>query len=343
MNLITREHLVLFVFSFAVLFGPAFALFDTYDYDMEANPDIETYLGLAEFDFEQSPVRRYRVIIPFIASGINAVCNPVFSAIKPNTYTAPDFSLCMSFLLVNSFFMALFGVLVYRLTKAFGATTLGAIVGLLSVLTCRWTAYIAGIPCVDSLYLVVAALMLLGIREQKPSLLIICIFLGPWAKESFIFLAPLIFFFAPIKYWKQTVYFLISGVLVFTFRFLFDYFNGFSGTESLSKDLSHFDEIGYSLRRLFSFHGAYEVFSIVGFWGALFLLMFKKEVRMAVKNVTPLYVILYMGIVLLHALLSTELARMFYLATPVVAVWLATIFTHQQRWLVGEQASTPEG
>lgn len=335
MNFITREHLVLFVFSFAVLFGPAFALFDTYDFDMEANPDIATYLGLAEFDFDQSPVRRYRVIIPFLASGVNAVFHPVFSALAPHTYSAPDFSLCMSFLLVNSFLMAVFGVLVYRLTKAFGADTLGAIVGLLSVLTCRWTAYIAGIPCIDSLYLVVAALMLLGIREQKPSFLIICIFLGPWAKESFIFLAPLIFFFAPIRYWKQVGYFLLSGVLVFTFRYLFDHFNGFSGTESLSKDLSHVDEIGYSLRRLFSFHGAYEVFSIVGFWGVLFLLMIKKDVRMVIKNVTPPYMILYIGIVILHALLSTELARMFYLATPVVAVWLATIFTHQYRWLMG--------
>jgi hypothetical protein len=35
--------------------------------------------------------------------------------------------------------------------------------------------------------------------------------------------------------------------------------------------------------------------------------------------------ILYLFIVLIQALLSTELARMFFLAIPVIAIWVAAI------------------
>ena len=64
-NNIKLENIIVFLFCFAVLLGPAYSLFDSYNYDTEANPDIKTYLGLANFDFDQSPIRKYRVIVPF--------------------------------------------------------------------------------------------------------------------------------------------------------------------------------------------------------------------------------------------------------------------------------------
>jgi len=311
--------------SYAVIFGAAFAMLSEYGYDIQANPDIDTYLKLAGFDFDQSPVRRYRVIVPFLAAGLDFIFGPVFSMVEPYNFPGPDFSLCMSFFMVNSFLMALFGLVIFLLCKACGCSNIGSLIGLLSVLTCRWTAYFAGLPLVDSLYVLIIAVALLGLKTGNSKLLILSIFIGPWAKESFVFIAPLIFLYAPMNRWKQAGWFALSGILVFAFRYYFDVLNHIDAAESLQKDVAHFHQILPSLKRLFSFHGLYELFSIFGPWGALFLLLLKKEVRTALKLQNPVYTIVYLAIVLLHALLSTELARMFYLLAPILAICFAVI------------------
>ncbi len=325
-NKVLTENVLVFIFCFAVIFGAAFALFDTYNYDVVANPDIKTYLGLANFDFDQSPIRKYRVIVPFIASGVNFILSPVFVLLKPQSFPGPDFSLCMSFLIVNTSLMSIFGTIIFRLCKSYGVTTVSAIVGVLSVLTCRWTSYMAGIPLVDSLYLVIIALTLLGIKTKQNTLITIAIFVGPWAKESFIFIAPLIFFYANINRYKQLLLFAFSFLIVFSFRYYYDISNQILVNESLSKDIAHVGQIIISLKRLFSFHGIYEMFSIVGFWGFLFVFIKNKNIRTVLRSNTPIYIYIFLFIVLIHALLSTELARMFYIATPIIAVWIAIIF-----------------
>ncbi len=319
------ENIILFIFCFAIIFGPAYTLFDTYNYDVIANPDIKTYLGIANFDFEQSQIRKYRVIIPFISSGINFIFNPIFSNLSPYTFPGPDFSLCLSFLIVNSIFMSIFGMLIYKLCIEFGVSKIASLIGLLSVLTCRWTSYIAALPIVDSLYLVIIVLTLLGIKTKNSKLIIIAIFIGPWAKESFIFIAPLIFFFSHINKLKQIFMFFISGIIVFSFRYYIDSLSNLSGL-GLENDFSHIYKIPDSLRRLFSFHGVYELFSIVGVWGLLFVFLFKKNIRIILNLKTPLYMILFICVIFIHAILSTDLARMFYLASPIIAIWLALIF-----------------
>jgi hypothetical protein len=324
-NKIWIENLVLFLFCFAIIFGPAYALFDSYSYDTIANPDLKTYLGLANFDFDQSPVRKYRVIIPFLVSGLNYVFRPLFSGIAPNSFPGPDFSICVSFLIVNCILMSVFGMLVYHLCKEFGATRIAAIVGLLSVLTCRWTSYLAGLPLVDSLYLVIVAMTILGIKTKNSKLIILAIFVGPWAKESFLFISPLIFFFSPIKKWKQIILFIISALLVFSFRYYFDKYTGATTGLGFKNDFAYIDNIPVSLKRLFSFHGIYEIISIMGVWGLLFIFLINKSIRTLLKQKTTLYMVLFLFIVLIHAVLSTELARMFYIATPVIAVWLSLI------------------
>jgi len=319
------KNIILFLFCFAIISGPAYALFDSYDYDLIASPDIKSYLGLANFDFDQSPVRKYRVIIPFLAAGINYIFGPAFSLVAPNTFPGPDFSMCLSFLIINSIFMSVFGMIVYYLCKEFGVSRLAAIVGILSVLTCRWTAYIAGLPLVDSLYMVVIAMTLLGINRKDSKLLILAIFLGPWAKESFILIAPLIFFFGHLNKWKQLILFAASGIIIFCFRYFIDEFNVQALSSGLKTDFDHLANVSDSLVRLFSFHGLYEIFSLAGIWGLAFILIIFKLFRTALKQKTPLYLLLFLLLVFLHALLSTDLARMFYLATPVMAIWISIL------------------
>ena len=313
------DRLVLFLFCFAILFGPAF------NYDFIASPDLANYLGMAEFDFDQSPVRKYRVIIPFLAAAVNFVLGPLFTVIAPNTFPGPDFAMGMSFFLVNVAITSIAGVMVYYLCRSFGASRQASFVGLLSVLTCRWTFYIAGLPYVDSLYLLVICMTILGIKTKNTLLISLAIFIGPWSKESFIFIAPIIFFFSHISKGKQVVLFLISAALVAAFRFALEGFNCEAFLEGLQHDVNHVDNIVTSLTRLFSFHGVYEIFSVFGFWGLLFLFLFAKRIRQTVLQKTPIYFYLFLIVVMIHALLSTDLARMFYLAAPVLAVWFAII------------------
>jgi hypothetical protein len=319
------QNLVLFLFCFAVIFGPAYALFDSYNYDTIANPDLKTYLGLANFDFDQSPIRKYRVIIPFLVSGVNYIFGPVFSCIAPQSFPGPDFSMCMSFLIVNSMFMSVFGMLVYHLCKEFGSSRLAAIIGLLSVLTCRWTAYYAGLPGVDSLYLVVAAMTLLGIKTKNSKLILLAIFIGPWAKESFIFIAPLLFFFSSINKWKQLFLFAVSGILVFSFRYYLDMFSHATFGLGLKNDFAHLNNIFVSLKLLFSFKGIYGIVSVFGVWGLLFIFALNSRIRMALKQKTTLFLLVFLFIVLVHIVISSDIARMLYLATPVFAIWFSTI------------------
>lgn len=320
------ENTVVFLFCFAVIFGPAYALFDSYDYDMVANPDLETYLGLANFDFDQSPIRKYRVIVPLIASGLDYLFGGVLEMAAPNFFPGPDFSMCLSFLLINSVFMSIFGLLIYLICKEYGATIPAAILAVLTVLTSRWTAYFAGIPIVDSLYLVIIGLTILGIKIKNVPLVTLAIFIGPWAKESFIFVAPLIFFFSSIKKWKQILLFAASAFIVFSFRYFFDKSCDISQNIGLSSDFEHVRNVSAALKRLFSFHGIYEMFSILGFWNLLFIFLIKKEVRLTIIQSTSLFTILFFIVIFVHAILSTELYRMFYLATPVLAVWIALIY-----------------
>ncbi len=319
------NNLTLFLFCFAIIFGPAYALFDSYNYDIVANPDLETYLGLADFRFDQSSIRKYRVIIPFLASGINFIFGDLFMVLAPNSFPGPDFSMCISFLIVNCVFMSIFGMIIYRLCKEFGASSLTAIIGLLSVLTCRWTSYLAGIPIVDSLYLVIIAISLLGIKTKNQTLIILAIFIGPWAKESFIFIAPLIFCFSSINKWKQVILFMISALIVFSFRYYLDENSNTISDLGLKADFEHINNIPISIKRLFSFHGVYEIVSIFGLWGLLFIYLLKKRIRVLLKQKTTLYMILFLLVVLIHSLLSVELARMFYLVTPVTAIWISLI------------------
>ena len=305
------------------------------------DPDIITYTGLANFDFDQSPVRKYRVIVPFMASGLNFIFHPIFEMLQPNSFPGQDFSLGLSFLIVNSLLMALFGLVVFKLCRSAGASTQASAIGVAAILTCRWVAYIAGLPWVDSLYLLVIATSVLGLVSDNKTLLFLAILIGPWAKESFIFIAPIIFFYSRANKVQLLSIFALSGVLVFGFRFLFDHFNEVQPMIGLERDISHLDNIAPALSRLFSFHGIYELFSILGFWNLAFIALIRKGNRLALKSNNGYLALWFFIAVLVHAILSTELARMFYLFSPFLALWVSIIFDKEIVEKISMVRSTP--
>ncbi len=311
----------LFFFSAALMFGGAFALLDSYD--LKQNPDIRTYLALAQGNFDESPVRRYRVLVPFLAATVNWLFKPILSPLKPWDFPSDQFSLCMSFFVVNLAIMATFGVLVFKFCKSLGTSSLAALLGLIAILSSRWVPYFVGLPMVDSLYLLVTIAVLVAITTKNISLAVFSIFIGPWAKESFIFLAPLLFFYGPIPKLKQIVLFFLSGLLVFSFRLYIDYLYQLPHLQSFESIFSTITSVQVSLIRFFSFHGLYELFSIAGFWILVLLPLLFTSHRKCLITSTPSWAIYFIWIVFIHAFLSTELARMFYLFSPLLAFWIA--------------------
>jgi len=318
-----QPGILIFVFSLAIISGSAYTVMDEFNYE-ECN-DCQSYLNIAKTNFDQSPVRRYRVLIPVVAGSIDRLAGGLIERFKPWSSTE-DFSLSVSFLVINSLLMSLFSLLVYRLTLFYVISPFAAIMALLTLLTCRWTSYFAGLPLIDSLYLVVLAMVLLGIRSGQNKLVVAAIFIGPWAKEAFIFIVPLIFFFSAIKRSRQLLFFALSGILVFGFRYLYDRAAGNNFTESLLADTGHFGYIAQSADRLFSFHGLYEIISVTGLWVLLFIPLFtRKDIRVKVAGSVDSYLWWYIPVVIIHLFLSTEIARMFYLVLPVLVILYAII------------------
>jgi hypothetical protein len=185
----------------------------------------------------------------------------------------------------------------------------------------------AGLPIVDSLFCLTSVLVLLAIKTKDKGLLIFCILVGPWTKESFIFVAPVIFFFGPVKKIPQIGWFILSGLLVFSFRIYFDRYTNSTLSESLHKDFDHLGNFYFAVHRLFSFHGLYELFSIAGLWVLLPLWVAITATKWLTEKFRTLdnFIYTYLACVLVQAMISAELARMLYLALPVFALCIARL------------------
>ena len=321
-NFFLREYVLVFLFCLAAIQGPAFSLMD--NYDQAANVDCQTYLGIAKLDLNQSPVRRYRPIVPLAAGGLNYLCGPLFRKMQPGSFPG-DFGLAFSFLLINSILLSIWGMLIYRFCRHYGISKPAALIGLLVMLSCRWTPYIAGTALVDSLYCLVITLSLLGIAEKNGRFIAWAIFLGPFAKESFIFIAPVIFFFRHIAKPRLLVYFILSGILVFGFRYAYDHFAGFPPDSGLAADMYHFSYVKENLQKLFSFHGVYDILSNPGLWliAPLAALVLVPGYKAALKQRMEWYMLFCMLSIVVHMLLSGYLERMFYLTMPLLCMIIA--------------------
>lgn len=317
-----KMPILVFVFSIAVVQGISFTMMSNYSESM--GPDALIYMEIAKGNFDQNPIQKYRVVVPMMAAGIDVIFGEAFEKIKPWSFEG-EFSLFVSFWIINNIIVAFFGLVTFLLCRIYNISLVASILGLLVLLTCRWTAYMAGLPLIDSLFCLVSVLVLLGIKEKRNNLIVFCILIGPWAKESFIFVTPVIFFFSSINKLKQIGWFLLSGLLVFTFRFYFDKYTGTTIGDSLRGDLSHLNNFYDALLRLFSFHGIYEIFSVTGLWIILPCYLMIRNIQRFKEHLKELdwHIYAYLLCVIVQAIVSAELARMFYLGLPVLAVFVA--------------------
>lgn len=318
----TSESCLVFVFCLAVIVGPAITVL--FQFDLTHFPDAKSYLGLANLDFVQNPVRRYRLIVPMAAKILQLLLGRVFVHLKPAYFTG-DFSLAFAFFVVNITLTAWFGLLTYKYLKTFGVSAIAAIVGLLSLLTCRYTIYSAALPLADALFCVVIAATLLSLRRADMRMQLALLFVGPFVKESFIFIAPLILLYGAAPKWKLLLGFAASGLVVFSYRFGFDYIAHNPVSSGMVADLHHIYNIKRTFFKVFSIHAIFLMAMVVGVWVvAPLAVVIADRRKMGVfwqKIDRPMLGLLVS--VLVQALLSGSVERMFYLAMPVLAVIIA--------------------
>ncbi|MES2618582.1 MAG: hypothetical protein V4613_11930 [Bacteroidota bacterium] len=324
-QIILSEPVAVFFFCFAVIFGPAITVL--FANDLSQFTDCNTYIGLAHFDFEQSAVRRYRVIIPFIASGLDYIGSGVFDKLAP-THFVGDFSLPFSFFLVNTTIMSLFGCMIYRYCRAFDTSRFAAVIGTLFMLSARYTAYFAALPFIDSLFCLIIAMTLVGLKEKNTKMLLFCLLLGPFAKESYIFIAPMIFFFGAFNKRRLLGWFALSGLLVFSYHFLYDYYYPPAVVGWFKAEIYHFYFLKKGLAMLFSFYGLYKIAINIGFWILLPVIAayYSPALRLQLKKYCDARFFYFAGAIVLQMLLSLSMERMFYLMMPVLAVIMAMSF-----------------
>lgn len=317
-----NANTLVFLFCLAVIIGPAISTLLNFELHVRCT-DCYAYKGVALFEFEQSAVRRYRIIVPFMAAGINQLFGGVFDKARPE-YFHGDFSLPVSFFLVNITIMCLYGVVIYRYITSFGLSAVAALTGLLTMLTCRWTSFWAAMPMVDSLYCLVTALMLLAIREKNTKLLIFTIFIGPFAKEAFAFFLPVIFFHSHIPKKKLVLYILLSGILIFAYRYAYEYYAGLPAHSGNAADVGQVNYFKRYWAGLFTPKGLYKVVSNFGLWilipvlGALSIPKFLQ----GIKAKLPSHIWLFLAAVFVHMLFGAY-ERHMYLAMPVICLFIA--------------------
>lgn len=323
------KNFLLFFFCFAILVGPAY---NTYlDYDYKINPDCVTYMSIAKGEFKnQSLVRRYRIILPFAAKAVALPFEQVYTKLWPHRADT-EWPLRMAFLLVNLSLMALTGLTIFHCCKAYNISDFGSLLAVIAVMVGgRWGNLFAALPLTDSLYFLILCAVIYAIKTSNSLLIACCIFIGPLAKESFLFVAPFILFLSPLSKIKQIALFAGSGLLVFSIRYWIDQQAGTSMTASVASDTAHIHNIGLSLFRIASVRGLGELGTVLGLFSLLLLAGFTggKKAIASWTNHTDALIWWFIPVILIHALLSTEVARMIYLGSALWAVMLGLIWDH---------------
>lgn len=326
-----KTNFLIFLFAFSIILGPGY---NTYlHFDFSYSIDAKTYMAIAKGDFkDQSITRRYRVPVPFLAEVVAYPISKIYTSLWPQR-SDNDWPLRLAFLIVNCILTSLAALVIFHICRLYGASAASSFMAMMAIMVSSWTNYTVGLPMTDSLYLLVIALTIYGIKAKNSIALIFCIFMGPFAKESFIFIAPIIFFWGCIRRWKQVILFLISGALVFGARWLIDQNAGTAYTSSFLNAFDHTDNFSYTLHRVFALRGLGEMFTILGTFTFIILAGLtggKTERKKWMPEIDWPCIALIFALII-HAILSGEVSRMLYFGGPVWAVMLAIIFD-RHKW-----------
>lgn len=322
-----RKHIFVFLLSFSVLIGSSY---NTYlSFERFQNPDSETYMNIARLNFQdQSLVRKYRIIVPLLASAtawpIEKVYYKVFTANRDNH----DWPLLTGFFLVNTLLMSLAAVFIFAIMQQqnLGATACG--VGLAAFLAGgRWASFLTGHPVTDSLTILCIAMVVYGLIRPNYILLCIGIVFGFLSKESTALFFPMIILFMARNKLAAIACMLFALLLYFAIKYIIDQQSGTGVSESLQRDLEHLSYVTHSLSKLFSLKGIGDLFSVYGFFTLPLLTgIFYKSFRKGLWQYFDKLLLVFCLTIFVHMILSAELARMLYLGSAMFIPFIAKSF-----------------
>lgn len=330
-NRSVRRWLLPWLLAFSALLNLAYPTYLHYDFSHSL--DTRTYLRVAAGRFDSTSVtRRYRILVPAAAALVAVPISEVYAHVWPQR-SAGQWPLRLAFYLVNCSILALAAGCWFNAARHSGATPQAAALAMLAVLTSRWATYAAGLPLTDSLYLLVVSLGYYAHRRGSGAgwALGLAFLLGPLAKESFLLLLPWLFWYGRQALpWQRRLAAASTGVLLLVgIHSVVDAQLNASVSSSITNATNHSQNIGYSLRRAFSVKGVGELFSIFG----LFTLVVPISLSSFLKNTSVNFNIkkinhfqaefFFLLTIIVHMLLSSDLGRMGYLASPAFATFLA--------------------
>ncbi|HLK97825.1 MAG TPA: hypothetical protein VK364_08660 [Hymenobacter sp.] len=337
-----RRWILVYLLALGVLAGPAYTMYVHYDFSHSL--DTRSYLSMARGKFDGvSVTRRYRVLVPAVAAAVAWPLEQIYAHVWPQRTTS-NWPLRLAFYVVNMALLAATGVVLYETCRLYGATPAAAALAVVAVLCSRWAVYIAGLPLVDSLYMLIFALAFYAPRAGSALAVAAVLLVGPQAKESFVFLVPWLLLYgrSALSWPKQLLSLTLGGALALGVRYWIDSRIGAPPAESVNNALDHVNNLIYSLRRLLSVKGAGEIFSIFGFFWLVLLVGWRGGSEMRRRWLRPLGwpSVGFVLVVLVHMFLSGDLGRMGYLAAPMFAVAFALVLTHQPWLNIGSNTST---
>lgn len=295
-------------------------------YDFSHSSDTESYLKMSSGDYNVNPVHRYRFIVPMAAKVVALPLQAVYTKLWPHRAESM-WPLQLAYFLINSFLVAFYGWIVYRLLRLYSNQLTAVLIGLVVVLTSRWVAYIAGLPLTDSLYLIAIASLLYSIKAEHKILFAVTVLLGGLMKESFLLFAPLILLAGPFNWYTRAGLLAGSLVILFSEHALIDLWLPITETAAVSKEtlvelfVRHVHKTTTTVGELLSVRGLGEIFTVLGVF--TFLLVYgvlNKDCRDAWKTSVEKYYWIFFGCILIHALISGDAARMFYFGSAFYGV-----------------------
>lgn len=308
------------------------AAYPTYrHYDFSHSLDTRSYLRLASGRFDSVNVtRRYRLLVPLAAGALARPLAEMHLLGTPGGPARPagEWPLRTAFYLINCLLLSAAGALFYQSARLAGAGAGPAALALAAVLSSRWASYAAGLPLTDSLYLLVFGLGYYAARRGPGAgwALALALLVGPLAKESFVFWLPWLAWYGRRALgWRGQALALAGGVgALAAAHFWVDSTAGAAPDTSVANAFSHFENIAFSLRKVFSLKGMAELFSIFGlFWLPVLAALARPGGRAALAPVLGGAEAALAAVVAVHMLLSADLGRMGYLLAPAFTAALA--------------------
>jgi len=300
-------------------------------FDFSHSSDTESYLAMSSGNYNVSPVHRHRFIIPLAAKIVAIPLQVVYTKLWPHRAESM-WPLQLAYFLINSFLVAFYGWIVYRLLRFYSTQLKAILIALVAVLTSRWVAYIAGLPLTDSLYLIAIASLLYSIKAENKTLFIVTVLLGGLMKESFLLFAPLILLAGPFNWYTRAGLLAGSLIILFGEHALIDLWLPIDETAAVTKEtlveifIRHIHKTTTTIGELLSVRGLGEIFTVLGVF--TFLLVYgalNKDSRNAWKTSVEKYYWIFFGCIIIHALISGDAARMFYFGSALYGVLIVKV------------------